>query len=127
MRHVLVAALVALGAGCFGEGLSSSTTRCDDVPAPAAGFLLNVTDPGLLVGRCVAIAKDGDLDRKIGLSKLGEDGLAYVPVPGEGRYYMSVSATLPNDRYCARHVGEFREHPGSGVVEAKAEAGTICA
>ena len=123
-------ALVAvLLSGCILEpGLESSTTKCPVSEPLQDGFRLEVEDPGRLVGRCVAIAHDGDgSDEDFALRRLGADGVAYLPVEGAGRYYLSVSVRDEDDKYCATDVGEFADHAGLGVVIVKGSPQGVCA
>lgn len=127
MRSATWATLVLAFSGCIVEpGLDESTTKCPASTPLATGFRLTVADPGRLVGRCVGVAHEGS-DEPFALRKLGTDGVAHLPIEGQGRYVLDVSVRDADDKYCATTVVEFAEHPGTGVVSLEGQVGHVCA
>lgn len=125
---VLVVALASAGGCMFERGLSDSSTDCATRAPSGAGVLVAISDPELLAGRCMSIAhNDSRIDDPFAFSKVDAGGRAFLPVDGAGSFYLSVSANLPDDNYCQRHVGVFLDHPGTGILERDEEAATLCA
>ncbi|HLE47176.1 MAG TPA: hypothetical protein VI818_02680 [Candidatus Thermoplasmatota archaeon] len=126
MRTVL-ALLLAAFAGCYGPGLEESTMDCDALPTGPNGFSLLVENPGRLVGRCVALRRNQVGDTTVVLSKLSENGTAFLPVKEIGRYSLTVAVRPVGDKYCVHDVSEHVDHPGTGVIDVRARPGMVCA
>lgn len=126
MRWLLSALLLALPGCVFEPGLDQSPTQCPASVPLQTGFKLIVSEPGRLVGRCVAIHHTGS-DDAFALRQLDGDGVAFLPIDGPGDYRLEVSVRDANDKYCATAVHASPSHPGSGLVEVVGESMRMCA
>lgn len=124
MRIAVILAVVLLPAlsGCFADhGPVGSDRDCPDSTPLQNGFRVEVPatvgegqNEASTRGLCVRMS-DGtpqtDLERKV-----GDDQVAWFPVPEPGHYWFSLYVTEPQDRYCAHALEGEGNHTGPGVV-----------